>query len=49
MIPRMGNGNGNGDGALGIPDPIWWVIGGTAATIAAYQLLGRKMLRKSVV
>jgi hypothetical protein len=35
MIGRMGNGNGD---TLGIPDPVVWVIGGTAAAIALYYL-----------
>lgn len=36
MIHRMGNDNGE---TLGIPDPLAWVLGGTAATILLYNLL----------
>lgn len=36
MIDRMGdNGNGGPDGS----DVLWWVLGGTAATVALYHFL----------
>jgi len=38
MIPVMGNGNGNMDFYMPA-DPLWWVIGGTVATIVLYNVL----------
>lgn len=35
MIYRMGNDNGGLDGS----DVLWWVLGGTVATVTLYQLL----------
>jgi hypothetical protein len=45
MIHRMGNGNGDGISA----DPLWWVLGGTVATIALYNLLQRSGAQAQVV
>lgn len=45
MIHRMGNGNGDGIAA----DPLWWVLGGTVATIALYNLLQRPAAQAQVV
>lgn len=37
MIHRMGNDNGGPNGV----DALWWVLGGTAATVALYHLFGK--------
>lgn len=37
MIHRMGNGNGGANGS----DALWWVLGGTVATVTIYHLLGK--------
>lgn len=38
MIPVMGNGNGGMDFYMPA-DPLWWVIGGTIATVVLYNVL----------
>lgn len=37
MIHRMGNDNGGANGSLAL----WWVLGGTVATVTLYQFLGK--------
>jgi len=39
-MQKMGNGNGNG--SVAGTDPLWWVVGGTIATIVGYNLFKTK-------
>jgi hypothetical protein len=42
MIHRMGNGNGDASS-----DALWWVLGGTAATVTLYQLFKPRMAEQA--
>lgn len=41
MISRM-SGNGNGNGDITLANPLVWLVGATAASIALYQLFGKR-------